>query len=118
MNILAVTEQRSNALKKVSFEIARTAATLAAQTGGEAIALVIGSSVKAAAEQLGGYGIKRAIVVEHPLVEKYSATAYAKIIAAAAVKAGSELVLMPALKTRYGVLEHRCCSADNVPERG
>ncbi len=81
MKILAVAEQRDNTIKKVTMEVVRAASSLAKQTGGEAIALVIGAQVPAAAAELGGFGAQRVLAVQHPRLDKYSATAYARVIA-------------------------------------
>ena len=86
MKILAISEQRDNKLKKSAFEVVRTARTIADQTQGEVIALVIGNQVQAIAGELGGYGATKVLVVQHPKLEKYSSTAYTKIIAEAAKK--------------------------------
>ena len=96
MKILAVAEQRDNSIKKVSMEVVRAASTLAKQTGGEAIALVIGSRIPDAAAELGGFGIQRVIAVQHPKLEKYSATAYARVIAEIAKNEHADAVLLSA----------------------
>jgi electron transfer flavoprotein alpha subunit len=66
MKILALAEQRDNKLKKSAFEVVRTARTIADQTGGEVIALVIGDHVQAIAGELGGYGAAKILAVEQP----------------------------------------------------
>jgi len=96
MKILALAEQRDNKLKKSAFEVVRTARTIADQTGGEVIALVIGDHVQAIAGELGGYGAAKILAVEQPKLGKYSATAYAKIIAETAKKEQTDILLLPA----------------------
>jgi electron transfer flavoprotein alpha subunit len=96
MNILAVAEQRDGKLKKAAFEVVRTARTLADKSGGEAIALVIGHQVQSVAGQLGGYGAHRILAVQHQKLEKYSATAYARIIAEIAKKEQARIVMLAA----------------------
>jgi len=96
MKILAFAEQRDNKLKKSAFEVVRTARTIADQTGGEVIALVIGDHVQAIAGELGGYGAAKILAVEQPKLGKYSATAYAKIIAETAKKEQTDILLLPA----------------------
>ncbi len=96
MNILAVAEQRDGKLKKTAFEVVRTARTLADSSGGQAIALVIGNQIQAIAGQLGGYGAHRILAIQHPKLEKYSATAYAKAIAEIARREKADAVLMAA----------------------
>jgi electron transfer flavoprotein alpha subunit len=96
MRILAVAEQRDEKLKKTAFEVVRAARTLADKSGSEAVALVIGHQVQAAAAQLGGYGVDRILAVQHRKLEKYSATAYAKIIAEIGRREQAGLVLLAA----------------------
>lgn len=96
MKILAFAEQRDNKLKKSAFEIVRTARTIADQTGGDVIALVIGDHVQAVAGELGGYGATKILIVQQPELGKYSATAYAKVIAEAAKREQTDILLLPA----------------------
>jgi electron transfer flavoprotein alpha subunit len=96
MKILAVAEQRDNKFKKTAYEVVRTARIIADQTAGEVIALVIGGQVQSIAGELGGYGAQRIIAVQQQKLEKYSSTAYSKIIAEAAEKEQASVVLMSA----------------------
>jgi electron transfer flavoprotein alpha subunit len=96
MKILAFAEQRDNKLKKSAFEVLQTARTIADQTGGEIIALVIGDHVQAIAGELGGYGAAKILALQHPKLGKYSATAYAKVIAETAKKEQADIILLPA----------------------
>ena len=96
MKILAVAEQRDNKLKKASFEVVRAARSLADQTGGDVVALVLGSNVQSIAGDLGGYGAQKVVAVQQPKLEKYSSTAYAKVIAEIAKKEQAAVVLLSA----------------------
>ena len=96
MKILAVAEQRDNKLKKSAYEVVRTARTIADQTGGEVIALVIGNQVQIIAGELGGYGANKVIAVQQPKLEKYSSTAYAKVVSEIARKEQVSVVLLSA----------------------
>jgi electron transfer flavoprotein alpha subunit len=96
MNILVFAEQRDNHFKKPALEAVRTAKTLADQTGGAVTALVISSSVPAAAGTLGGYGASAVKVVEHEKLGRYCSLAYAKIIAQLAKQIQASVVLIPA----------------------
>jgi electron transfer flavoprotein alpha subunit len=96
MKILAFAEQRDGKLKKSSFEVIRTARTIADQTGGDVVALVIGDHVQTIAGELGGYGATKVLAVEQPKLGNYSSTAYAKIIAEAAKKEQADIVFLPA----------------------
>jgi electron transfer flavoprotein alpha subunit len=81
MKILAVAEQRDNKLKKSALEIVRAARTVADSSGDEVIGLVIGGQVQEIAGELGKYGANKVVAVQHSKLEKYSSTAYAKIVA-------------------------------------
>jgi electron transfer flavoprotein alpha subunit len=94
MEIIAFAEQRENKLKKSAFEIVRTARTIADQTNGEVIALVVGGQVGEIAGELGGFGANKIIAVQQPKLEKYSSTAYAKIIAEVAKKVQADTVIL------------------------
>jgi electron transfer flavoprotein alpha subunit len=96
MKIIAFAEQRDNKLKKPAFEVVRTARIIADQTGGEVIALIVGSQVKEIAGELGGYGANKVLVVQQPKLEKYSCTAYAKIIAEVVKKEAASIVFLSA----------------------
>ena len=96
MKILAIAEQRDNKLKKSAFEVVRAARTIADQTGGEVIALVIGDQVQAIGGELGGYGAARVITVQLPILGKYSSTAYPKIIAEVVKKENANVILFSA----------------------
>jgi electron transfer flavoprotein alpha subunit len=96
MKIIAVAEQRDNKFKKSAFEVVRTARTIADQTGGEVIALVIGGQVQAIASELDGYGAQRVLAVQQPKLEKYSSTAYSKVIAEVVKKEQVSVVLLSA----------------------
>ena len=96
MRLLAFAEQRDNKLKKSAFEVVRTARTIADQTGGEVIGLVIGDQVQAIASEIGGYGATKILVVQQSKLGKYSSTAYAKIIAEVAKKEQADIIFLPA----------------------
>jgi len=96
MKILAVAEQRDGAFKKVAYEVTRAAATLASQSGGEAVALVLGDQVGSIAGSLGGYGVARVLTIEDPKLKLSSTTAYAHGIAEAAAKEQADLILFSA----------------------
>ncbi len=96
MKILAVAEQRDNKFKKSAYEVVRTARTIADQTGGEAVVLIIGSQVQSMAGELGGYGAQRILAVQNLKLEKYSSTAYSKVIAEVVKKEQSSVVLLSA----------------------
>lgn len=94
--ILAFIEARDNKIKNSGFETASVAVKLAGETGREAVAFIIGSSVSAAASELGAFGINKAVVAEDARFEKYSTTAYSKIIAQACKEADADVLILSA----------------------
>ncbi len=96
MKILVFAEERDGKFKKPAFESVRAARTIADRLGGEVVALVLGDSVNSIASSLGGYGTNKVLVAEHPRLAKYSTTAYAKVVAAAAVKESASVIIVPA----------------------
>ncbi|MBI3578090.1 MAG: electron transfer flavoprotein subunit alpha/FixB family protein [Ignavibacteriales bacterium] len=96
MNILVFAEQRDNKFKKPAFEVIKAARTIADQTGGEVIGLVIGANVQTIAPELGGYGAHKVIAVEDARLGLYSSTAYAKIVAEVAKSQNTDAVMMAA----------------------
>lgn len=96
MKILAFAEQREGKFKKSALEAVHAARKLADQTGGECIALVIGSGIAGSAGDLGTYGAARVLAVEAPTLARHSNTAYAKIIAETAQQEGAGIVVLSA----------------------
>lgn len=96
MKILAFAEQRQGKFKKTAFEAVQVARTLADQTGGEALAVVIGENVEHAAAELGSYGAHRVLVVQSPSLGLYSPTAYAKIVTELATKENASIIVFSA----------------------
>ncbi|HWA06099.1 MAG TPA: electron transfer flavoprotein subunit alpha/FixB family protein, partial [Ignavibacteria bacterium] len=79
--ILAFVESRDNKIKNSGFETASTALKLANELDIEAEVLLIGSNLSAVSAELGAYGIKRVLLAEDSKLEKYSTTAYSKLVA-------------------------------------
>ena len=96
MKILVVAEQRENKLKKASFEAVHAARAVTDQTGGQVVALVIGSAVHAVAGELGAYGAHRVLVLEEARFSGYSTTAFAKAVAEVALREQVQAVFLPA----------------------
>jgi electron transfer flavoprotein alpha subunit len=82
--ILAVTEQRSGSLRKVSQELVSAARTIADQLGGTVDALVLGSGPVNGAAELGGVGADRILSGVHPDFQLYNPDGFATVIAALA----------------------------------
>ena len=72
--IFAFAETRGGEIRKGAFEVVAAARQAAdASGGGEVHALLIGApGLAAPAEALGRYGADRVVVVEHPMLERYS----------------------------------------------
>lgn len=94
--ILAFIESRDNKIKNSGFETASTAVRLGNETGSEVEALLIGNAVAGIAAELGAYGIKKVHLAEDARLEKYSTTAYAKVIAEACKQSGADVVILSA----------------------
>jgi electron transfer flavoprotein alpha subunit len=96
MKILAFAEQRDNKFKKPAFEAVRTARMLADELGGEVVAIVIGGNVQSIAPSLGGYGANNVLVAEDEKLSSYASSAYARIVAEAALAQQATIVVMSA----------------------
>jgi len=82
--ILAVTEQRSGSLRKVSQEVVTAARTLADQLGATVDALVLGSAPVNGAAELGGVGADRVLSATHADFQLYNPDGFAATIASLA----------------------------------
>lgn len=85
--ILAVTEQRDGALRKVSLEVVTAARRLADQLGAEVHALVFGAGAVSGTEQLGAHGADRVLAATHPDFGLYCPDGLAATIAGAGTEA-------------------------------
>lgn len=94
--ILAFIESRDNKIKNSGFETASTSVKLGNEIGAEVEAILIGSGVTGIAAELGTYGIKKAIAADDVKLEKYSATAYSKVLAEAAKQRGADIIILSA----------------------
>lgn len=94
--ILAFVESRDNKIKNSGFETASTALKLANELGIEAEVLLIGSNLSAVSAELGAYGIKRVLLAEDSKLEKYSTTAYSKLVAECAKLRGADIIILSA----------------------
>ncbi len=93
--VLAFIETRDNKIKSAGFEAAGTAVKLSKELNCDAEALLIGSKIQGA-EELGKYGIKKVLVAENEKLDKYSTTAYAKLLADACQQTGADTILISA----------------------
>src|ERR1041385_7965499 len=96
MKILVFAEQREGKFKKSAFEAVQAAKQTAERLNGELVTLVVGDAVDAIAAQLSPYGAGRVLAASDPRLARYSTTAYAKIVAAAAEKEGAGVGILAA----------------------
>jgi electron transfer flavoprotein alpha subunit len=94
--ILAFIETRDNKIKSVGLEIASTASRMSKELNCECEALLIGSNVNDKALSLGQYGINKVLIAENDKLEKYSTTAYAKILADVCKQRNADVVFLSA----------------------
>jgi electron transfer flavoprotein alpha subunit len=94
--ILAYVESRDNKIKNAGFETASTAVKYASELGVEAEILLIGNAVSGIAGELGSYGVKKVLIAEDDRLEKYSTTAYSKIIAETCKQRGADIIFISA----------------------
>jgi len=95
--ILAVTEQRDGALRKVSLEVVTAARVLADALGAEVHAVVMGGGPVSGADQLGAHGADRVLTATHPDFGRYSPDGFAATIASAG--SGAAAILFAATAT-------------------
>lgn len=96
MKIMIFAEQREGNFKKSAFEAISTAKKIAGDTNSEFFTIVIGHSIESKANELAKYGAGRVIIVENPKLEKYSTTAYARILAEIIKKENADTIFLPA----------------------
>ena len=95
-NVLAITEQRDGALRKVSLEVVTGARRLADGLSGSADALVLGAGPVTGSEQLGGVGADRVIVATNGAFARYAPEGFARAIAERAKSGGYAAVVFAA----------------------
>jgi electron transfer flavoprotein alpha subunit len=91
--VLVVIETSAGALRPAALELLAPARELA--RGGQVTAVVIGSDIAAAAREVAAHGADRTLVVNHPLLERYTTDGYATAIEAAVAAVDPSLVLFP-----------------------
>lgn len=95
--ILAVTEQRDGALRKVSLEVVSAARGLADRLGSTVDALVLSSGAVSGTDQLGRHGADRVLGATHPDFALYNPDGAAATVAEAAK--GAAVVVFSATAT-------------------
>jgi len=87
--ILAVTEQRDGAIRKVSLEIVTAARQLADQLGATVDAIVLADGPVSGVEQLGQHGADRILQATHASFARYAPDGFAAAVAAAGKEAAA-----------------------------
>ncbi len=95
-DVLIFAEQRDDRLHPVAPQLVTPAKELAAKTGGQVIACVIGDSVDAAAAAIDQAGVNSIITVSDPALRMYSALRYRTALAAVMDKVQPRVVLLAA----------------------
>lgn len=95
MNILLITEQRDGKWNKVSFETLAAAQQIAGEVKGTLRAVVIGKGVKGLADELSAKKLEEVLLVEHALLEHYTADGYAHALKQVIEQSKPDLVLLP-----------------------
>ena len=75
-------QQVDNELSSISFELIGKAKELANDLGTDVTAVLLGSNVKALADELGEYGADKVIIVDDPKLETYRTEPYAQALSA------------------------------------
>ena len=91
MSILIYAESAEGKIKKVAFEIASYAKKVATSMGTTVTAVTINNSDNSA---LAAYGVDKVLNVSNDKLNNFSAKAYADVIAQAAKKEGTQIVLV------------------------
>ena len=91
MSILIYAESAEGKIKKVAFELASYAKKVAASMGTTVTAVSINNSDNSA---LAAYGVDKVLNVSNDKLNNFSAKAYADVIAQAAKKEGTQIVLI------------------------
>ena len=95
MKILVITEQRQGKWNPVSFETLTAAQQLAEKTGAELRAAVIGHNVAALADEIAGKRLDEVLLLDHPLLEPYTADGFTAGLRQAIERSSPDLVLLP-----------------------
>ena len=95
MKVLVITEQRKGKWNAASFETLAAGQQIAAQIGGPLAAAVIGKGVRALAEEIAAQKLDEVLLVEHDLLEHYTADGFSIALRQVVEQAKPDLVLLP-----------------------
>ena len=94
-NVLVVMEQRNNAWNRMSFETLAAGQQIAEQLGGTCSAAVVGHGIDVLAKDLGSKKVGTTYVVDHILLNEYTADGYTAALEQLVREAKPDLVLFP-----------------------
>jgi electron transfer flavoprotein alpha subunit len=95
VKILLITEQRERKWNHVSFETLAAAQQIVQQTKGSLSAVVIGKGVAGLTDELAGFQLDEALLVEHDLLDKYTPDGFSIALRQVIESAKPDLVLLP-----------------------
>src|SRR5229473_8304724 len=95
MKILVIAEQRQGKWNNASFETLSAAQQIAKDTSSTVSALVIGKGVAGLADELAAKNVAEVLLVQHDLLEAYTADGYCVALSQVIGSAKPELVLLP-----------------------
>lgn len=94
--VLAITEQREGAFRKVSYESLSQGRQLADELGGTLIALILGQGIAALAEEAREYGPDRILLADDPKLADYLTDRYSQVVAAVAQQESVDYIVLGA----------------------
>ena len=95
MKILVITERRQGKWNPTSFETLAAAQQIAEGSSGTVSGLVMGKGVGSLADELAAKNVQEVLLVEHHLLELYTADAYCTALSQVISAAKPDLVLLP-----------------------
>jgi electron transfer flavoprotein alpha subunit len=95
-NVLVFAEHQHRKLPKTTLVALKAGTDLAAKTGGQCYAAVLGVNVEELGKEAAGHGVSKVFVVEDAALEHYVADAYAQALAKLAQDKGCDVVLATA----------------------
>jgi electron transfer flavoprotein alpha subunit len=95
-DILIFAEQRNDKLHPAALQCVTPAKALAAKTGGQVVACLVGDALNMAADAIDKAGVDRIICISAPALAQYSALRYRTAVSAAMQKVQPRVLLLPA----------------------
>ncbi|AFG35261.1 electron transfer flavoprotein subunit alpha/FixB family protein [Fervidobacterium pennivorans subsp. shakshaketiis] len=97
--IMVYCEQRNGELLNVGLELIGKAVELSKDLDGEVTAVVCGNKITQLSDKISQYGATRIIIVEHPLLEKYTVDAYTEALYQVITSENPDILLLGATLT-------------------